>query len=162
MNANALDTFKSTEAGFLGVFENAKPLFYYGASAPVGKTLSDVSGADGLPQVDISYGYGGLNAHLAMAAVEIGARGLVLAGMGAGGWTEEGTAVVEGLAADNYTKIVVSRRTLDGFVEAKKGVQGIYGAGFLNPQKARILLQRALYSGYEEEDMRRLFGYDEN
>lgn len=160
-NANALDTFKAYEMGFLGVFIDVKPIFYYPPAAPAGKVLFDVSAGTGaeLPQVDILYGYQGLNAALATAAVESGARGLVLAGMGAGGWTDEGLEVVNGLVANNGTQVVVSRRTMDGFVEAQDTV-GVYGGGFLNPQKARILLQLAIYSGYTPEQMTGLFEYD--
>lgn len=157
-NANMLDTFKSTEQGFLGVFIDAKPIFYYPPTKPIGGTNFDVSNAGSLPQVDVLYGHEDLNPYLATAAVESGAQGLVLAGMGAGGWTDAGLAVVEGLAA-NGTKVVVSRRTVDGYVEPQS-TEGIYGGGFLNPQKARILLQMALYAGYGEEDMRGLFEYD--
>lgn len=160
-NANALDTFKAYESGFLGLFMDTKPIFYYEAARPVGKPYFDVSGADALPQVDVLYGHEDLNVALATAAVESGAKGLVLAGMGAGGWTDAGTEVLEGLAANNGTKVVVSRRTMDGYVEPQT-TEGMYGGGFLNPQKARILLQMALYAGYGEEDMRGLFEYDGN
>lgn len=159
-NANAMDTFKAYEAGFLGEFINVKPVFYYAPAAPVGKAHFDVAGViEGLPQVDVLYGYQGLDAELARSAVEIGAKGLVLAGVGAGGWTDEGLEVVEGLIADNGTQVVVSRRTMDGYVEPK-GIDGMYGGGFLSPQKARILLQLAINAGYTNEEMKAVFEYD--
>lgn len=160
-NANAMDTFKAYEAGFLGEFINVKPVFYYAPSAPVGKAHFDVAGAeqDKLPQVDVLYGYQGLDAKLAASAVENGAEGLVLAGVGAGGWTDEGLKLVEGLIADNGTQVVVSRRTMDGYVEPK-GIDGMYGGGFLSPQKARILLQLAINAGYTSQEMKAVFEYD--
>ncbi|KAK7749517.1 hypothetical protein SLS53_000092 [Cytospora paraplurivora] len=158
-NANALDTFKAYEAGFLGVFIDVKPIFYYPASTPVGKQIFDVAGAAELPRVEVLYGYQGLDAGLARAAVEQGAKGLVLAGMGAGGWTDEGLEVLDGLVADNGTQVVVSRRTMDGYVEPT-GTDGMYGGGFLNPQKARVLLQLAINAKYSSKEMRALFEYD--
>lgn len=158
-NANALDTFKAYEAGFLGVFIDVKPIFYYPAATPAGRRVFDVSGAAALPRVEVLYGYQGLGAGLARAAVEQGAEGLVLAGMGAGGWTDEGLAVLGGLVADNGTQVVVSRRTMDGYVEPT-GTEGMYGGGFLNPQKARVLLQLALHAGYSSDQMRALFEFD--
>lgn len=156
-NANALDTFKSYEQGFLGFFIDVEPIFYYGAATPVGKpAYFDVSGVTELPRVDILYGYEDLNVDLATAAVESGAVGLVLAGMGAGGWTDDGLDVVEGLVANNGTKVVVSRRTMDGLVEAQT-TEGMYGGGWLNPQKARILLRLGLNAGLGEDELRSLF-----
>lgn len=157
-NANALDTFKAVEAGFLGVFIDVAPIFYYPPASPLGKVVFDVAGATALPQVDVLYGHQSLNAHLAAAAVESGARGLVLAGMGAGGWTSAGSDVLDGLVADNGTQIVVSRRTMDGFVEPRDE-DGWYGGGFLNPANARMLLQLAINAGYKPEQMRSLFEY---
>lgn len=160
-NANALDTFKAYEAGFLGFFMDVQPVFYYGAALPQGKAYFDVTGATALPRVDILYGYQDLNTELARAAVASGAEGLVLAGMGAGGWTDDGTEVLEELVASNGTKVVVSRRTMDGYVEPQS-TEGMYGGGFLNPQKARILLQLGLNAGLAEAELRGLFEYDGN
>lgn len=68
-----MDTFKDYEAGFLGSFVNVKPVFYYAPAAPVGKAYFDVAEAVGLPQVDVLYGFQGLDASLAAAAVQNGA-----------------------------------------------------------------------------------------
>lgn len=157
-NANALDTFKSYEIGFLGFFIDIKPIFYYAPSLPLGKAYFDVTGATELPQVDVLYGYQTLNPYLATAAVDSGAKGLILAGMGAGGWTDDGNAVIDDLIENNGTQVVVSRRTMDGYVEPQAS-DGLYGGGFLNPQKARIMLQLALYAGYTPDQMRGIFEY---
>ncbi|KAI1333732.1 L-asparaginase [Xylariaceae sp. FL0016] len=158
-NANALDTFKAYEAGFLGFLIDIKPKFYFAPSLPVGKPHFDVLNTTVLPQVDILYGYQALNPELAAAAVATGAKGLVCAGMGAGGWTDGGDEVIEELIENNGTAVVYSRRTMDGFVEPT-GSYG-YGGGFLNPQKARIMLQLALNQGYTDSEMRALFESDE-
>ncbi|ORY60963.1 L-asparaginase [Pseudomassariella vexata] len=155
-NANSLDTFKATEQGYLGWFQNIKPIFYYAPALPMGKLHFDVMDTAELPQVDILYGHQALNPALAPAAVESGAKGLVLAGMGAGGWTDGGKEAVEKLIAENGTAVVYSRRTMDGFVEPKGSI-GSYGGGFLNPQKARIMLQLALNAGYGDAEMETIF-----
>lgn len=160
-NANALDTFKSYEMGFLGFFIDIQPIFYYEAAKPLGKSYFDVTGVTELPRVDVLYGHQDLNTALATAAVQSGSQGLVLAGMGAGGWTSAGTDVLEDLAANNGTKVVVSRRTMDGYVEPQD-TEGMYGGGWLNPQKARILLQLGLNAGLAESEMRALFEYNGN
>ncbi|KAI0886647.1 L-asparaginase [Annulohypoxylon maeteangense] len=159
-NANALDTFKATEQGFLGFFINIKPKFYYHPALPLDKPYFDLSGVKSgaeLPQVDIIYGYQALNPAIATAAVASGAKGLVLAGMGAGGWTDGGNDAIEALIKTNKTPVIYSRRTMDGYVEPT-GSFGI-GGGFLNPQKARIMLQLALHAGYGEAQLKTIFEY---
>lgn len=159
-NANTLETFQAHEQGFQGVFIDIHPIFYYAPSTPVGKPYFNVAGASALPSVQVLYGHQDLDPSLAAAAVANGAQGLVLAGMGAGGWTDAGTDALDALIAANGTKVVVSRRTMDGYVEpfgAESGSEGKYGGGFLNPQKARILLQLGLHAGLAESELRALF-----
>lgn len=155
-NANSLDTFKAVEQGYLGVFINIKPIFYFAPSLPVGRPYFNVLNTTSLPVVDILYGYQALNPNLASAAVAYGAKGLVLAGLGAGFWTQEGYDVLNELVEASGVAVVASHRTMDGFVEDQTSI-GTYGAGFLNPQKARIMLQLALNSGYSDAQRRSLF-----
>ncbi|KAI1844500.1 hypothetical protein JX266_009387 [Neoarthrinium moseri] len=154
-NANSLDTFKAYEQGFLGFFINIEPIFYSTPSTPLGKPYFDVANTTVLPQVDVLYGYQGLNPALATAAVASGAKGLVLAGMGAGGWTDPGRDVIQQLVEQNETAVVFSRRTMDGYVEPNDSVG--YGGGFLSPQKARITLQLSLNAGYGPAQIKTVF-----
>ncbi|OTB00590.1 hypothetical protein M426DRAFT_26384 [Hypoxylon sp. CI-4A] len=159
-NANALDTFKAYEQGFLGFFIDIKPKFYFAPALPLGRPYFDVANTTSLPQVDILYGYQALNPALASAAVDSGAKGLVLAGMGAGGWTTDGTKAIAEVAKNSGTAVVTSRRPMDGYVEPSDDDDSVgYGGGFLNPQKARIMLQLALNAGYENAQMKTLFEF---
>ncbi|KAJ0158811.1 putative L-asparaginase 3 [Colletotrichum tanaceti] len=157
-HANALDTFRAVEQGYLGFFLDVEPVFYYPPVLPLGHVHFDVSAAAALPQVDILFGHQALNPAVARAAVESGAEGLVLAGMGAGGWTAPGREALRTLARENNTHIVVSSRTMGGFVE-DGDAPNTYGGWNLNPQKARIMLQLALYSGYTSGQLETLFKY---
>ena len=159
-NANALDTFKAYEAGFLGIFINVQPIFYYPPVLPIGKQHFSISPDTVLPEVDILYGHQALDSGLAAAAVHSGAKGLVLAGMGAGGWTDQGRAVLKQLVENNGTQVVDSRRTMDGYVEPNDETSYMYGGGFMNPEKARILLQLAINAGYSPTQMRSVFEYN--
>lgn len=161
-NANMLDTFKAVEQGFLGFFLNIKPFFYFQPSLPIGKHYFNISTAalDALPQVDVLFGHQGLDPALAGAAVASGAKGLVLAGMGAGSWTKNGTEAVADIVEKNGTAVVYSRRSMDGSA-GRSSRKGTYGSGTLNPQKARIMLQLAINAGYDDEQMRALFEYEE-
>ncbi|CAG7920576.1 unnamed protein product [Penicillium olsonii] len=157
-HSNALDTFKAYEQGYLGYFLDVKPLFYYPAVLPVGHAYFNVSGATELPEVDILFGHQALNPKLARSAVESGAKGLVLAGMGAGGWTSAGTDEIEKLVKEHGTQVVVSSRTMGGFVQ-EDGSGNMYGGQDLNPQKARIMLQLALSAGYDSKKLAALFSF---
>ncbi|KAI0849519.1 L-asparaginase [Daldinia vernicosa] len=157
-NANSLDTFRAAEQGFLGFFYNIKPKFYFTPALPRGKPYFDVGNATNLPQVDILFGHQGLNPTLASAAVASGARGLVLAGMGAGAWTLEGLNVINDAIEKSGTIVVDSRRSMDGYVPPYGA--GGYGGGLLNPQKARIMLQLALNARYTSDQMQSLFEFD--
>ncbi|KAK2059571.1 L-asparaginase, partial [Colletotrichum caudatum] len=159
-HANSLDTFKAAEQGYLGFFLDIKPVFYYPAALPLGHRYFNVSAAaaaGGLPQVDILFGHQALNPALAAAAVASGARGLVLAGMGAGSWTDPGQEILKRLA-ENGTHVVHSSRTMGGFVDVG-GTPNTYGGWSLNPQKARIMLQLGLYAGYNSTQLATLFKY---
>lgn len=156
-NANSLDTFKAFEQGYLGFFIDIEPIFYSTPSTPLGKPYFDLANTTELPQVDILYGYQGLNPALATAAVESGAKGLILAGMGAGGWTTPGREAIAKIINETDTAVVYSRRTMDGYVEPSDNPG--YGGGFLNPQKARITLQLALDAGYGSAQLETLFEF---
>lgn len=160
MNANSLDTFKADEQGYLGYFSNDNIEFYYPPTRPMGYQhfdISDVTDASDIPEVIILYSYQGLNPELIVKAVELGAKGIVLAGSGAGSWTNTGNAVNEAVAEEYGIPIVHSRRTPDGTVPPDDAPEYALGSGYLNPQKARILLQLCLYSGYSMDQIRSSF-----
>lgn len=155
-NANSLDTFFSTEAGQLGFFINQVPYFYYAPSEPIGRTLFDITGVDSLPQVDIIYAHQEMDVNLFNAAVTSGAKGLVFAGVGAGGISSKASAAAEAVYNETNTPMVASHRSADGFVPADSESFTI-ASGFYNPQKARILLQLALTKDYDNDEIRDVF-----
>jgi len=153
-NANLLDTFKAVEQGYLGYFDNIKPKFYYQPALPIGKAYFDLTSTTVLPEVAILYGYQNLSPALITAAVASGAKGLVLAGMGAGGWTTPGTAAVSDVVKHNGTIVVYSHRSQDGTVPPFESTTGI-----LNPQKSRILLQLSINAGLGYAGAQTLFEF---
>lgn len=161
MNANSMDTFKADEQGYLGHFFNDNIEFYYPPARAYGYQyfdISNVTDASEIPEVIILYSYQGLNPELAVQAVkELGAKGLVLAGSGAGSWTNSGEITNEELIDKYDLPIVYSRRTPDGSVPTDDVPSYGIASGYLNPQKARILLQLCLYSGYSIDQIREVF-----
>jgi L-asparaginase len=161
MNANSLDTFKADEQGYLGYFSNDDIEFYYPPVKPNGWQYFDISNitdASEIPEVIILYSYQGLNPELIVKAVQdLGAKGIVLAGSGAGSWTTTGGIVNKAIFEEYGIPIVHSRRTPDGTVPPDDAPEYAVGSGYLNPQKARILLQLCLYSGYSMDQIRTAF-----
>ncbi|WP_248927912.1 type II asparaginase [Paenibacillus hamazuiensis] len=145
-HTTSLDTFKSVEDGYLGMISGSKISFY---SEPARKhttdTVFDISAVDELPQVDIIYGYQNDGTYFYKAAVEAGAKGIVIAGSGDGSLSkkdEEGAKE----AREKGALIVRSSRTGSGPVTHSKDddEKGFVTSDSLNPQKARILLMLAL------------------
>ncbi|UPK97886.1 hypothetical protein LCI18_008821 [Fusarium solani-melongenae] len=166
VNANHLDSFQSPDSGQLGTFVNIQPVFFYPPSRPLGHRHFDLERTNGrwpgrqltpdaaLPQVEVLYGYQELSIGMFQAAIDLGARGIVLAGLGAGFWTSAGTEEIRRVVRETDIPVVVSRRPEGGFVgPCEAGI----GAGFLNPQKARIQLQLALETGMDNDAIRALF-----
>lgn len=128
----------------------------------INRTLGTPSGDYGrrherqrtLPQVDVLYAHQELSVGLFQAAIDLGARGIILAGLGAGFWTSDGTQEIRRVLRETDIPVIVSRRPEGGFVGRSDA--GI-GAGFLNPQKARIQLQLALETGMDKVAIRELF-----
>lgn len=111
-----------------------------------------------LPRVDILLTYQGASADPIEGAVRSGARGLVLAGAGAGALTRSQRDAAVRVALHGVP-VVVSSRTGEGQVTAEDPVdERLIPAGPLDPFKARILLMLALATGMGDDELRALFG----
>ncbi|KAF4581039.1 L-asparaginase 2-1 [Ophiocordyceps camponoti-floridani] len=161
-HANSLDSFKAEEQGYLGMFVNSQPHFYYPACRPLNRWHFDVSGRnpdDGLPQVDVLYGHPDMNQELFRTAVET-SQGVVLAAMGGGCWGTKAGELVASAARDRGFPVVVSRRMASGFVggAANYGLgDSCIGGGLLDANRCRIQLQLALAMGLDRRAIRRVF-----
>lgn len=142
-NANTLDTFRSPDDGFIGTLIDNVPHFETTvAKLQTTQTPFDVSKLDSLPEVDIVYGYQNDVGYMYDAAVLHGARGIVIAGVGAG---SESLLTLPSIkkAIDKGVIVVRSSRTGSGYIPEDPAYVGLLGDN-LNPQKARILLMLAL------------------
>lgn len=151
-NANRMDSFLCGDAGQLGTFENSEPIFFWTAQRPNGWWAFDISGLDpkkGLPKVNILYGHLEAGDELIEASLDAGAKGIVLAGMGAGCWTTDGGHTIKEIMKERGDfPLIASYRTCYGYVDGTDGIYGLdklaIGSGYLNPAKSRILLQLCL------------------
>lgn len=145
-NTTATDTFKSPEQGYMGEIVGGKVYFYY---EPLRKHTTgsefDITNLDALPQVDILYEYQNNGSYLYDAAVNAGAKGIVVAGSGDGSLSSASEKGAEA-AASKGVAIVRSTRTGSGTVAISEddAKNHFVSSDSLNPQKARILLMLAL------------------
>ncbi len=115
-----------------------------------------------LPKVDILYSYCNDGSRVAAEAfLKAGARGLIVAGSGAGSIHKSVKKYLVELLRENRIFVVKSSRTGEGNVllSAEEREQGFLSANDLNPQKARILLMLALT---KTNDLREIQGYFES
>lgn len=153
-NTTTLDTFRAVDQGFLGTMIGMKPRFYFEAAKPIGKPFFDVTKLEDLPTVVVLFGHQEQDVSLIDAAVNDGAKGIVIAAMGNGAVPEALKAKITDLM-NKGIPVVRSSRTGGGFATVKQ--EGI-GAGFFNPQKARILLMLALAEGASMDKIKTYFG----
>jgi L-asparaginase len=144
-NTYRLQTFRAPGWGPIGYADPDRVVFHYRPERPhTTATPFAVSTLMDWPRVDILYGYHGDDGVLVDAAVAAGARGLVVAGVGAG--SPGGMRPALEAALVRGVIVVRASRTGGGRVlhEDNAAFPGTIGAGDLNPQKARVLLQLGL------------------
>jgi L-asparaginase len=116
-----------------------------------------LAGDTPLPRVDVLLTYQGANGDLIDAAIQQGARGIVLAAAGAGALTPSQTDAVQ-RAARASLPVVVASRTGGGRVTARVPAHlPVIPAGDLAPVKARFLLMLALARQMDARDIAALF-----
>ena len=156
-NTLRVETFRSPDLGYLGFVDGDKISFY---RSPTRRHTTasefDVSALQQLPPVEILYSYVQPNPILIQALLASGAKGIVMAGTGAGLISN---VEKDALAKAKETVIVRSNRTGSGRVPAREDYEplGMIAADNLNPQKARILLMLALTKTTNLAEIRRIF-----
>jgi len=158
-NTYRVETFVARELGILGYADADKIVFY---RAPTRKHTTqsefDVAQIGSFPKVSILYGYSGDDGDLAKAAVAAGAKGLVIAGTGAG-HTQNARKTLKELYDMAGVVVVRSARVGAGRVIKDDNWQepGFVAADNLSPQKARILLQLALTKTSKPDEIQKMF-----
>lgn len=152
-NSVVNDTFKAVEQGYLGLFVNGQPKFFYTPAKPIGQIYFDTSNLESLPRVDIIYVHQEQDDTLLQAALKAGAKGIIIDATGNGNMPEALEKAVKELH-EKGIPVIISSRTGSGYVSEK-----IYGisSGFLNAQKSRILLQLAIATGANQQQIEQYF-----
>lgn len=155
------NTFQNPNYGPLGIMYNGKPI-YSRESLKRHTTNSefDITNLNSLPQVDIVLSYANATDALVDAAVENGAKGIVVAGVGNGNMT---TKMLDKLAqeAKNGVAVVRSSRINEGptaqWDEVNDDELGFVASWYINPFRARVLLMLALTKTNDYKEIQRMF-----
>ena len=147
-STTAVQTFMSPLRGLVGVTNYGKNDFYTSPSwKHTTQTEFDITQVTELPRVDIIFASVDMSPDLIDCAVEKGAKGIVIAGVGNGNMNK---ASVEAAANAVKKGVVVVRSsrvptgTVGRNVELNDDELGFIASDELNPQKSRVLLSLAL------------------
>jgi L-asparaginase len=154
-----LHTFRSRDMGLLG-YADADRVVYYRSPARRHTLDSqfDVGAIAAMPPVDVLYIHTGSRTGMAEAALQLGAKGIVVAGAGAGSTGNLANELAD-VAASRRAVVVQSSRVGEGRVVRNNNWSepGMVVADNLNPQKSALLLSLALTKTSDPEEVQRLF-----
>ncbi len=163
-DALSLDTFKSGRYGVLGVVDGSGVAYYRRTvRRHSAQSEFDVTRITSLPRVDVAWVYQGATGDVINALVDAGAKGVIVAGAGAGalsGDQREGITY----ATSKGVFVVTTTRTGSGRIAVRPGRGGASGPVYrisgddLTPIKARILLMLAIATTDDGAAIQRMFG----
>ena len=158
-NTYHLHTFRTRDLGLLGYIDPDK-IEYYRTPHRRHTVNSEFSltGVQSLPYVEVAYIHTGTRPGLANALVGLGAKGIVIASVGAG---SPGSLDKEfdDILKKRSAVVVQSSRVGEGRVVRNNNwyESGMVVADNLSPQKAAILLSLALTKTSDKDDIQRMF-----
>lgn len=160
-NTTNVETFASPERGPAG-FVNTGKINWFDPNMKKHTDESEFAKKEieKLPQVDIIYAYSNMNPALIEAAVNDGAQGIVIAGVGDGNMSKEALAILEKEAKKGIL-VVRSTRLSTGVVlrnnEVNDDKMGFVASGEFNPEKSRVLAQLALTKTKDPKKIQEMF-----
>jgi L-asparaginase len=169
-DALRLNTFQTRGYGVLGVVDSDRVVFYKRVEKRhTAQSEFDVSAVTALPRVDVVLTYQGAPGDLIKAAVDQGAKGIVVASAGAGATSgTQGDGIRYALEKGVF--VVTTTRTGSGRIAARLRAVPTAGADApvtaaerriagedLAPVKARLLLMVALTKTQNPAELQRIF-----
>ena len=173
-DALRLQTFRSPTHGLLGIVDRDRVVMFREIlQRHTSKSEFDVTRLTTLPRVDVVMVYQGATADVIRAIVDLGAKGIVMAGAGAGATSGDQNAGLD-YAAEKGVFVVTATRTGAGRIAPARGQGGQNSAASQTlaqqrrqafslssedhiPVKARILLMLALATTSNRDEIQRIF-----
>jgi L-asparaginase len=158
-NTYHLQTFRTRDLGLLGYID-ADEIEYYRTPhrRHTSKSEFNLSGVQSMPYVEIAYIHTGTRAGVANALVGLGAKGIVIASVGAGAPNALDKELEE-IIKKRSAVVVQSSRVGEGRIVRGNNwyEDGMIVADNLSPQKAALLLTLALTKTDNLDDIQRMF-----
>jgi L-asparaginase len=160
-NTTSVQTFLSPQYGLIGTTLYGKQTFF---RVPYRKHTTalefTLKGVSSMPRVDVLYAHANMSADLIDAAVKMGAKGIVMAGVGDGNMTSPALdalarAAKAGVVCVRSSRVPTGRTWRNSEVNDDK--LGFIAAGELNPAKARVLLMLALMKTKDVKQIQTMF-----
>jgi L-asparaginase len=169
-DALRLSTFQTRGYGILGVVDADRVAFYRNSlKRHTARSEFDIAAVTSLPRVDVILVYQGADGDLIRAAADAGAKGIVIAGAGAGATSGTQQAGID-YATRKGVFVVTTTRAGAGRIAARGGGARGSAAGpppegarrriageDLAPVKARVLLMLALARTTDPAEIQRMF-----
>lgn len=147
-NTLTVQTFESSNMGLLGALHYGSfRMFRKPQRKHTSGSIFSIRSIESLPRVTVIFAHSNMSGDLVRAAVEMGAKGIVLAGVGNGNASK---LAIEAMreAREQGVVIVRSTRNASGAVLRNQEIDddelGFVVSDQLNPAKARVLLQLGL------------------
>jgi L-asparaginase len=163
-NTSSVETFKSGDWGFLGVVDFDRIIY---SRSPLRRQHIPIK-IDTMPYVEIISSYGGADGYMVKAAVDHGAKGVVVQALGWGNVNTATSAAIKE-AISKGIPVIITSRVPNGRVLPNYGFEGggkvLADAGAvmgddLSSQKARILLMLLLQNGVQgHKDLQEAFSH---
>lgn len=158
-NTYHLQTFRTRDLGLLGYID-ADKIEFYRTPHRRHTTRSEFSlaGVASMPYVEIAYVHTGTRAGIVKAMVGLGAKGIVIAGVGAGAPNALDREIEEIIKTQSAVVVQSSRVGSGRIVRGNNWYEpGMVVADNLSPQKAALLLTLALTRTSDPDDIQRMF-----
>jgi L-asparaginase type II len=159
MNTYHLQTFRTRDLGLLGYIDPDKIEFYRTPHRhhTVNSEFS-LASVQSMPYVEVAYIHTGTRAGVADAMIGLGAKGIVIASVGAGA-PNALTKELQGIINKRSAVVVQSSRVGEGRIVRGNNwyESGMVVADNLSPQKAALLLTLALTKTSDVEEIQRMF-----
>lgn len=160
-DTTSVGTFRSPNRGTAGLVHTGTVTWFERMDKKhTTRSEFSVEGRDRLPRVDVIYAHANMSPDLVQAAIDGGARGLVIAGVGDGNMTKEvvdllARAASQGIAVVRSTRLPAGVVLRDNEVDDSK--LGFVASGEFNPAKSRVLLQLALTRTTDPARIQKMF-----
>jgi len=160
-STTAVQTFMSPLSGLIGTVAYGEPEWF---RKSIGKSTVNsaftVNATTVLPRVDIIMATENMDGGLINSAAALGAKGIVIAGVGNGNMTKSALDALSAQAKKGVVGVRSSRVTTGQVgrnVEVEDDKLGLVASLGLNPQKARVLLRLALLNTSDPKTIQRYF-----